>query len=139
MNRGAREISARTESRAAESSGCCESNALPAASPTRWARDGVESMDKGGRLEVSIRRVNTEVVLEIADQGCGIPADVQDKIFQLYFTTKGEGTGIGLAITFQAVQMHGGSIDFESEPGRGTIFRLRLPTADQPQLAGAAD
>ena len=67
------------------------------------------------------------VVTEIRDQGGGIPADAQDKIFELYFTTKKEGTGIGLAQTYQILQWHYGSVDFESVPGAGTTFRLRLP------------
>ena len=67
------------------------------------------------------------VVTEIRDQGSGIPADAQDKIFELYFTTKKEGTGIGLAQTYQILQWHYGSVDFESVLGQGTTFRLRLP------------
>ena len=69
------------------------------------------------------------VVTEIRDQGGGIPAEAQDKIFELYFTTKKEGTGIGLAQTYQILQWHYGSVDFESVPGAGTTFRLRLPLA----------
>ena len=67
------------------------------------------------------------VVTEIRDQGGGIPPDVQDKIFELYFTTKKEGSGIGLAQTYQILQWHYGSVDFESVEGEGTTFRLRLP------------
>ena len=67
------------------------------------------------------------VVTEIRDQGSGIPADAQEKIFELYFTTKKEGTGIGLAQTYQILQWHYGSVDFESVEGKGTTFRLRLP------------
>jgi signal transduction histidine kinase len=67
------------------------------------------------------------VVTEIRDQGNGIPADAQDKIFELYFTTKKEGTGIGLAQTYQILQWHYGSVDFDSVEGKGTTFRLRLP------------
>ena len=67
------------------------------------------------------------VVTEIRDQGEGIPPNAQDKIFELYFTTKKEGTGIGLAQTYQILQWHYGSVDFESVEGKGTTFRLRLP------------
>ena len=56
----------------------------------------------------------------------GIPAN-PERIFNLYFTTKNTGTGIGLATTFRVVQLHGGTIDFVSEPGKGTTFRLRFP------------
>jgi signal transduction histidine kinase len=91
--------------------------------------NGVQAMSDGGRLTVSARREDDMVVTEIRDQGSGIPADAQDKIFELYFTTKKEGTGIGLAQTYQILQWHYGSVDFESVPGAGTTFRLRLPLA----------
>ena len=70
------------------------------------------------------------VVTEIRDQGAGIPHEIQDKIFELYFTTKKGGTGIGLAQTYQILQWHYGSVDFESLDGQGTTFRLRLPLAE---------
>ncbi len=89
--------------------------------------NGVQSMPDGGRLTVSAHREDDMVVTEIRDQGDGIPADAQDKIFELYFTTKKEGTGIGLAQTYQILQWHYGSVDFESVEGEGTTFRLRLP------------
>src|SRR5580704_9730074 len=89
--------------------------------------NGVQSMPDGGNLTVSARREDDMVVTEIRDQGNGIPADAQDKIFELYFTTKKEGTGIGLAQTYQILQWHYGSVDFDSVTGKGTTFRLRLP------------
>ena len=66
---------------------------------------------------------------EIGDCGTGIPQDVQEKIFELYFTTKKDGTGIGLAQTYQILQWHYGSVEFESREGKGTTFRFRLPLA----------
>jgi two-component system CheB/CheR fusion protein len=63
----------------------------------------------------------------VRDQGGGIAKDVQDKIFELYFTTKKGGSGIGLAQTYQIMQWHYGSVDFETAEGEGTTFRLRLP------------
>ena len=72
-------------------------------------------------------RVNDYVVLEVVDNGPGIPPELRDKVFQLYFTTKAKGSGIGLAMTYRAVQLHNGTIDFLSEDGRGTTFRLEFP------------
>ncbi|HVB28937.1 MAG TPA: ATP-binding protein, partial [Terriglobia bacterium] len=57
----------------------------------------------------------------------GIPPDVQPRIFSLYFSTKPGGSGVGLAMAYRIIQMHNGSIDFTSEPNRGTTFRITLP------------
>ena len=92
--------------------------------------NGVQAMPDGGTLTLSTFRDEDTVVTEIKDQGAGIPADVQEKIFELYFTTKASGTGIGLAQTYQIMQWHYGSVDFESAEGKGTTFRLRWPLAE---------
>jgi PAS domain S-box-containing protein len=89
--------------------------------------NGVQAMPGGGSLTIRARREEDTVVTEIKDQGTGIPPEVQDKIFELYFTTKKSGSGIGLAQTYQIMQWHYGSVDFESAVGKGTTFRLRLP------------
>ena len=69
--------------------------------------------------------------MEAPDRGPGIPAAIREKIFNLYFTTKkGVGSGIGLARTFQIVQLHNGTVDFTSDPLSGTTFRLRFPAED---------
>src|SRR2546422_291236 len=91
--------------------------------------NGVQAMPRGGTLSVSARCDDEIVTTEIQDQGGGIPAEIQDKIFELYFTTKKGGSGIGLAQTYQIMQWHYGSLDFESVMGQGTKFRLRLPLA----------
>jgi signal transduction histidine kinase len=70
------------------------------------------------------------VVIEIRDTGGGIPKEVQEKIFELYFTTKADGSGIGLAQTYQVMQWHYGTVDFETVEGQGTTFRLRMPLAE---------
>jgi PAS domain S-box-containing protein len=92
--------------------------------------NGVQAMPQGGTLSVSARREDEIVITEIQDQGGGIPPEIQDKIFELYFTTKKGGSGIGLAQTYQIMQWHYGSLDFESVVGQGTKFRLRLPLAE---------
>jgi PAS domain S-box-containing protein len=91
--------------------------------------NGVQAMPNGGTLTLTAFRDDDLVVTEIRDQGPGIPAEIQDKIFELYFTTKKTGSGIGLAQTYQIMQWHYGSVDFESGEGKGTTFRLRLPLA----------
>jgi PAS domain S-box-containing protein len=91
--------------------------------------NGVQAMPDGGTLTLSAKKDDDTVVTEIRDEGPGIPSDIQDKIFELYFTTKKTGSGIGLAQTYQIMQWHYGSVDFESAPGKGTTFRLRLPLA----------
>jgi signal transduction histidine kinase len=68
-------------------------------------------------------------VLRIADQGPGIPEDIREKIFDLYFTTKSGGSGIGLAMTYRILQLHHGSVEVQSREGRGTEFLLRIPLA----------
>jgi PAS domain S-box-containing protein len=91
--------------------------------------NGVQSMTAGGTLTLKARRDDEMILAEVQDQGCGIPPDAQEKIFELYFTTKGDkgGSGIGLAQTYQIMQWHYGSVEFDSIVGAGTTFRLRLP------------
>jgi PAS domain S-box-containing protein len=92
--------------------------------------NGVQSMPDGGSLAITAHRNEDAVITEVRDHGTGIPVAVQDKIFELYFTTKKSGSGIGLAQTYQIMMWHYGSVDFESEEGKGTTFRLRLPLAE---------
>lgn len=92
--------------------------------------NGVQAMPSGGSLTITTHRDDDTVVTEIADEGTGIPTAVQDKVFELYFTTKKAGSGIGLAQTYQIMQWHYGSVDFDSQEGKGTTFRLRLPLAE---------
>ncbi|HEX4786528.1 MAG TPA: ATP-binding protein [Candidatus Sulfotelmatobacter sp.] len=98
--------------------------------------NGVQAMPQGGLLAISARRENGAVVAEIRDEGGGIPRDVQEKIFELYFTTKKDGSGIGLAQTYQILQWHYGSVDFESTEGIGTVFRFNIPSAAAEQEPG---
>ncbi|HXM63872.1 MAG TPA: ATP-binding protein [Terriglobales bacterium] len=92
--------------------------------------NGMQAMPQGGTLTISARRDEDNVITEIRDQGVGIPHELQEKIFELYFTTRKGGSGIGLAQTYQALQWHYGSIDFETVEGQGTTFRLRLPVVE---------
>jgi len=97
--------------------------------------NAVEAMSGGGQLFVSLRRRAEMAEIEIRDTGRGIPPEHRQRIFQLFFTTRPGGSGIGLASAFRTVQFHNGSIDFESEVGRGTTFRIRLPLARQMESA----
>jgi signal transduction histidine kinase len=111
----------------------------PESAPVRGDRDllkqavlnvminGLQAMPEGGALTLSLDRAGNDWLLAIRDEGSGIPKGAQDKIFQLYFTTKGKGSGIGLAMTFRVIQLHGGTIEFVSEDGKGTEFRLQIP------------
>jgi signal transduction histidine kinase len=93
--------------------------------------NAIEASPAGGQVTLDIRKGEEgTVVLEVRDQGPGIPAEQQEHIFDPFFTTKETGTGLGLALVHQMVVEHGGSIDVESAPGRGTAFRVALPTAD---------
>jgi PAS domain S-box-containing protein len=89
--------------------------------------NGLEAMRQGGKLVIQTEWIADECQICVTDAGPGIPLEIQDRIFNLYFTTKSQGSGIGLATTFRVVQLHSGTIDFVSEPGRGTTFRLRFP------------
>jgi len=89
--------------------------------------NGVQAMSHGGTLTISTHRENGFALAEISDEGTGIPQDVHDKIFELYFTTKKDGSGIGLAQTYQILQWHDGWVDFESAEGKGTTFRFHIP------------
>jgi signal transduction histidine kinase len=91
--------------------------------------NGIQSMPQGGLLTISARREDTVIVVEVRDQGGGIPREMHDKVFELYFTTKKEGSGIGLAQTYQILEWHYGSVGFESVEGTGTTFRFHIPAA----------
>ena len=104
--------------------------------------NGVQAMPNGGVLTISARRENNVVVAEVRDQGPGIPRELHDKVFELYFTTKKEGSGIGLAQTYQILQWHYGTVDFESAETTGTIFRFQIPAVGvklEPKLGHEAD
>jgi PAS domain S-box-containing protein len=83
----------------------------------------------GGFITLSLNRRGDFAVISVSDTGRGISVEDRNKIFQLFFTTRPGGSGIGLANTFRFVQLHNGRIEFESEVGRGTTFRIELPVA----------
>ena len=94
------------------------------------AINGCQAMPDGGTLRMICRnaaRGRVEVVVE--DTGVGIPPENLARIFDLYFTTKDTGTGIGLSMVYRIVQLHDGEVEVESTPGHGTRFRLTFPQA----------
>jgi signal transduction histidine kinase len=99
--------------------------------------NAIEAMPNGGRLTLALDRRGEMAEIRIADTGKGIPPELRGRVFQLFFTTRPGGSGIGLASAFKAVQLHDGEIEFDSEVGRGTTFRIELPLAHavEPLLA----
>jgi signal transduction histidine kinase len=90
--------------------------------------NGCQVMPQGGKLIIETGKDDGHVFIAITDHGPGIPEETRDKIFNLYYTTKPKGSGIGLAQAFRAVQLHNGRIKVESEVGEGTCFRIILPS-----------
>jgi PAS domain S-box-containing protein len=99
-----------------------------------------DAMPKGGWLTVTSRADDDEAVVEVADTGAGIAPEHLARIYDPFFTTKGEGrgTGLGLSVTYGIVQEHGGTLACESEPGQGTRFRLALPLVIEAEETAAA-
>lgn len=89
-------------------------------------KNAVEAMPQGGQLRLRGFSTGDQVVVEVSDTGIGIPKELD--VFELFTTTKPSGLGLGLAITRQIIAAHGGVISYESEPGRGTVFRVTIPT-----------
>ena len=92
--------------------------------------NGIEAMPGGGQLDISLRGENGQCSIMISDTGTGIPESQRDKIFELYFSTKENGSGLGLPMSYRAIELHGGNIHVDSEPGKGTSFCLSLPTME---------
>jgi signal transduction histidine kinase len=127
-----------------ENSVAIESDSPPAEVPVRIDAElmrqallnlllnAMQAMPSGGVVRISVRRDQRLAFVEIADNGAGIPASVLPRIFDLYFTTKPRGSGIGLAMTYRILQLHGGALDVRSNadpasPEHGTTFTLRIP------------
>jgi signal transduction histidine kinase len=100
------------------------------------AKNAIQAMPSGGRLDVSCTPgKDGRVEIRVADTGVGISPENLAKIFDLYFTTKRAGTGIGLSLVYRTIQLHNGDIDVESTPGKGTTFIIRMPQARGETMA----
>ncbi len=94
-------------------------------------------LKNGGKVQVRTRPgAAGELVLEIEDNGPGIPPEAKEKIFEVFFSSRGGGTGLGLPIARQIVERHGGTLELDTEPGRGTTFRIRIPRNHSTSSAG---
>ncbi len=91
--------------------------------------NAIQAMDKPGTIRVSLENDDDDVLITVADEGKGIPAENLPNIFRPFFTTKGHGTGLGLSLARRIVEAHGGQIEVASEVGRGSRFTIRLPIA----------
>jgi two-component system, NtrC family, sensor histidine kinase HydH len=95
---------------------------------TNLIQNAIDSQENGGKIRITVRRWDERWVdILVNDEGPGIPKSIRSKIFNLYFTTRAKGTGIGLSIVQRIVIEHGGVISVDSEPEKGTTFNIRLP------------
>ena len=91
--------------------------------------NAAQAIDAHGTIRITTQRSGDTVIATVEDDGCGIPPEVAERIFDPFFTTKGigEGSGLGLSISYEIVRSHRGEIWVDSVPGRGTAFHVRLP------------
>ncbi len=101
--------------------------------------NAMDAMPAGGTLTIRTRREGGDVILEVSDTGAGLTREECQRLFTPYYTTKQHGTGLGLAIVQSVVSDHGGKISVESEPDRGTTFRIEFPGQLAARAAAAAD
>lgn len=107
---------------------------------TNLTRNAQQAMPQGGVIELQTCRRGDQVCLDVIDTGVGIPRAVQEKLFQVFFSTKDSGTGLGLPTVRKIVEAHGGTIHCDSEPGRGTRFTLSFPCVHElPSPPGGND
>ena len=96
--------------------------------------NALEAMPDGGELTMSLERQNGDARITVRDTGPGIPPELLDTIYQMHFTTKNGGTGVGLYVARSVVQAHGGQIEVRSAAGDGTSFILILPARSLSQI-----
>jgi len=92
-------------------------------------QNALDATPHKGSIELSLRSRNSDIIIEVSDTGAGVPEELKEKIFNLYFTTKSSGSGMGLSITQQIVSQHNGSLSVKQNQPKGTIFTITLPSA----------
>lgn len=90
-------------------------------------RNGFEALEKEGEVSLTASSDGQSLTLHISDTGCGIPDEYLDTLYQPFVTHKSDGTGLGLSITKRIIEAHHGTLEFQTEPGSGTVFTIRLP------------
>lgn len=106
-------------------------------------KNAAEAMPNGGRISLKahcrVEPGGKAVIIEVRDEGSGIAPEVQKRLFEPFFSTKAEGTGLGLAVSHRIVTRHRGRLEFESAPGRGTVFRMTLPAYEPTGKTASPD
>jgi signal transduction histidine kinase len=102
------------------------------------AINGLEVLDEGGTLELTLRGEGESAALAVRDTGPGIPPDLVQRIFDMHFTTKNSGTGIGLYVARSVIESEGGELDVADTGPDGTTFVVRLPRAPEAAEEGSA-
>jgi signal transduction histidine kinase len=101
------------------------------------ALNALDAMPQGGKLTIETKEDPRHIVVTVADTGCGIQPEIGRRIFEPFYTTKepGQGTGLGLSVSYTIIEAHGGTIDFDSVVGQGTEFTVKLPIRNEPSKA----
>ncbi len=105
------------------------------------ALNALDAMPGGGKLSIQAEKQQGRIVVRFEDTGCGIAPEIGRRVFEPFFTTKqpGQGTGLGLAVSYGIIQKHGGEIELRSIEGQGTVFTVDIPAMDQPPRMNMAE
>ena len=89
--------------------------------------NSIQAMHKGGDMEIGTKMENNNILIYIKDTGTGIDDEIKNRIFEPFYTTKSDGSGIGLTLAKSIIEAHNGNINFESEKNKGSVFFISLP------------